>query len=59
VFKGKKMAGHMGSVRKTVQNLKIVSIDKENNLLLIKGAVPGAKGSDVVITPAIKTKTKS
>lgn len=59
VFKGKKMAGHMGSVSKTVQNLKIVSIDKENNLLLIKGAVPGAKGSDVVITPAIKTKTKS
>jgi large subunit ribosomal protein L3 len=42
-----------------VQNLKIVSIDKENNLLLIKGAVPGAKGSDVVITPAIKMKTKS
>lgn len=59
VFKGKKMAGHMGAERKTVQNLSIFSIDKERNLVLIRGAVPGAKGSDVVITSAVKKKIKS
>lgn len=58
VFKGKKMAGHMGSVTRTIQNLKIHAIDKERNLILVKGAVPGAKGGDVVITPAMKKRNK-
>ncbi|MBO6558514.1 MAG: 50S ribosomal protein L3 [Pseudomonadales bacterium] len=54
VFKGKKMAGHMGSARVTTQTLEIVQIDQENNLLLVKGAVPGANGGDVIVTPAVK-----
>jgi len=54
VWKGKKMSGHMGDEKKTIQNLKIASIDKENNLLLIKGAIPGPTGSNVVLKPAIK-----
>jgi large subunit ribosomal protein L3 len=58
VFKGKKMEGHLGAVKTTVQNLTIQAIDKERNIILIKGAVPGAKGGDVVITPAMKTRNK-
>jgi large subunit ribosomal protein L3 len=54
VFKGKKMAGHMGAARVTTQTLEVIKIDQENNLLLIKGAVPGAKGGDVIVTPAVK-----
>ena len=54
VWKGKKMSGHMGDVRKTIQNLKIASIDVENNLVLIKGAIPGPTGSNVVLKPAVK-----
>jgi large subunit ribosomal protein L3 len=54
VFKGKKMAGHMGDVRVTTQNLEVVSVDEERNLLLIKGAVPGAKNGQVAIRPAVK-----
>lgn len=54
VFKGKKMSGHMGSVNHTTQNLQVVRVDAERNLLLVKGAVPGAKGSSVVIKPAVK-----
>lgn len=54
VFKGKKMAGHMGNVRRTIQNLQIVRIDSEKNLILIKGAVPGAPGEDVIVRPAVK-----
>ncbi len=54
VFKGKKMAGHMGAAKVTTQTLEVVKIDQENNLLLIKGAVPGAKGGDVIVTPAVK-----
>lgn len=54
VFKGKKMAGHMGDVKRTLQNLSVVRVDEERNLLLIKGSVPGATGSDVVIRPAVK-----
>ena len=54
VFKGKKMAGHMGSVNHTTQNLEIIRVDAERNLLLVKGAVPGAKGSNIVVKPAIK-----
>lgn len=54
VFKGKKMAGHMGAVRVTTQTLEVIRVDQENNLLLIKGAVPGAKGGDVVVRPSVK-----
>ena len=54
VFKGKKMAGHMGAAKVTTQTLEVVKIDQENNLLLIKGAIPGAKGGDVIVTPAVK-----
>ena len=54
VFKGKKMSGQMGNVRCTVQSLEVVRVDKERNLLLVKGAVPGAKGGRVVIYPAVK-----
>ena len=54
VFKGKRMAGHMGAVRRTTQNLEVVRVDTERNLLLIKGSVPGAKGGDVIVTPAVK-----
>ena len=57
VWKGKKMAGHMGSARVTTQGLEVVKVDIENNLLMIKGAVPGATGTDVVISPAIKVKS--
>ena len=56
VFKGKKMAGHLGNVRRTTQNLEIVRVDNERNLLLIKGAVPGARGGDVIVTPAVKAR---
>ena len=56
VFKGKKMAGHMGSVNVTTQSLEIVSVDEENNLLLVKGPVPGASGGDVLIRPAVKSR---
>ncbi len=58
VFKGKKMSGHMGAVKRTIQNLTIHSIDVERNLILVKGSVPGAKGGDVVITPAMKMRNK-
>ncbi len=56
VFKGKKMAGQMGSERKTTQSLEVVRVDAENNLLLIKGAVPGATGSSVIVRPTVKVK---
>ena len=54
VWKGKKMSGHMGNVQKTVQSLKIVDLDLENNVIYIKGAVPGFNGSDLKIKPALK-----
>ena len=54
VWKGKKMSGHMGDEKKTIQNLKIASVDMENNLLLIKGAIPGPTGSNVILKPAVK-----
>ena len=56
VWKGKKMAGHMGNVKKTIQNLKIVKVDEENSLLLVQGAIPGFNGSSVIIKPAVKAK---
>ena len=58
VFKGKKMCGQMGAVKTTVQNLTIHSVDAERNLILVRGAVPGAKGGDVIITPAVKFLNK-
>ena len=54
VWKGKKMSGHMGNAQKTVQSLKIVDLDVENNVIYIKGAVPGFNGSDLKIKPALK-----
>lgn len=55
VFPGKRMAGHLGDVRRTTQNLEVVRVDEARQLLLIKGAVPGARGGDVVIRPAVKS----
>ena len=54
VFKGKKMTGHMGNVKRTQQNLTVVRVDVEKNLLLVKGAVPGSKGGTVVVKSAVK-----
>jgi len=59
VFKGKKMAGHMGNVRRTVQNLEVVRVDEGRNLLLIKGAVPGHSGGKVIVRPAVKARATS
>jgi len=56
VFKGKRMAGHMGNVRRTVQNLEVVRVDAERNLVLVKGAVPGPRGGDLELRPAVKTR---
>jgi len=56
VFKGKRMAGHMGARQRTMQNLTVIRIDAEREVILVKGAVPGAVGGDVVIKPAVKTK---
>ena len=58
VFKGKKMEGHLGAVKRTIQNLTIHAVDAERNLILVKGSVPGAKGGDVIITPAMKMRNK-
>jgi large subunit ribosomal protein L3 len=52
------MAGHMGNVRRTVQNLEVVRIDAERNLILIKGAVPGHSGGQVLVRPAVKARKK-
>ena len=56
VFLGKRMAGHMGDVKRTVQNLEIVRIDAERQLLMIKGALPGSKGGNVVVSPTVRVK---
>lgn len=58
VFPGKRMAGHLGSVTRTQQNLEVVQVDVERNLVLVKGAVPGPKGADVLISPSVKRKAK-
>ena len=55
-FPGKKMAGHMGAVRRSSINLEVVKIDLDRHLIAIKGSVPGAPGGDVIIRPAVKTK---
>ena len=54
VFKGKKMSGHMGAVKQTTQSLTVVRIDLEKNLMMVKGAVPGARGGNVLVKPAVK-----
>lgn len=54
VFKGKKMAGQMGNVRKTVQNQEIIQVDTDKNIILVKGGIPGAPGTDVIVKPAVK-----
>ena len=54
VFPGKRMAGHLGDVKTTTQNLEVVRIDEARQLILVKGAVPGAKGGDVIVKPAVK-----
>jgi large subunit ribosomal protein L3 len=59
VWKGKKMSGQMGNERVTTQGLEVVKIDTDNNLILIKGAVPGATGADVIISPTVKSKSSS
>ena len=56
VFKGKKMSGHMGAERTTTQNLQVVRVDAEKGLLLVKGAVPGSKGGDVIVRPSMKAR---
>jgi len=58
VFKGKKMAGHMGSEKVSTQNIEVVRVDTDRNILLVRGPVPGARGGDVIVTPAIKLKNK-
>ncbi|MEO8407982.1 MAG: 50S ribosomal protein L3 [Oxalobacteraceae bacterium] len=58
VFPGKRMTGHLGDATRTVQNLEIARIDVERQLLLVKGAIPGAKNGQVVVTPAIKAQAK-
>ena len=56
VVKGRRMAGHMGNVRRTTQNIEVVRVDTERNLLLVKGSVPGARGGDVIVRPAVKAR---
>ena len=56
VIKGKKMSGHMGDARTTTQSLELVRVDEERGLLLIKGSIPGAKGGDVIVKPAVKAR---
>ena len=56
VFPGKRMAGHLGSVQRTQQNLEVVRVDEARQLLLVKGAVPGSRGGDVIVSPAVKAK---
>jgi large subunit ribosomal protein L3 len=59
VFKGKRMSGHMGVVRRTVENLRVVEVDLERNLLLIRGAVPGAEGGQVIVRPSLKAARRA
>ena len=56
VFKGKRMAGHLGNVTSTMQNLEVVKVDSERNLLMVKGAVPGSEGGNVIVRPSVKRK---
>ena len=58
VFPGKRMAGHLGNVQRTVQTLKVVRVDAERGLLLVKGSVPGADGGHIIVRPSVKTPAK-
>lgn len=57
IFPGKRMSGHMGNVKRTIQNLEILRIDSERSLLLIKGGIPGSKGQNVIVRPSVKTNS--
>jgi large subunit ribosomal protein L3 len=59
VFKGKRMSGHMGVVRRTTENLRVVEVDVERNLLLVRGAVPGAEGGNVIVRPSLKAARRA
>ena len=59
VFLGKRMSGHMGVQRRTIENLQVVRVDVERNLLLIRGAVPGAPGGQVIVRPSVKAAAKA
>jgi large subunit ribosomal protein L3 len=59
VFKGKRMSGHLGTVRRTTESLKVVEVDAERNLLLVRGAVPGAEGGNVIIRPSLKAARRA
>lgn len=59
VFKGKKMAGQYGNCRRTIQNLEVIRVDLDRNVLLVKGAIPGAPGGKVIVRPAVKQNSKS
>ena len=59
VFKGKKMAGHMGAVQRVQQGLEVIRVDNERSLILISGSIPGSKGADVIIRPSVKVKDSS
>ncbi len=59
VFKGRRMSGHMGVVRRTTENLRVVQVDLERNLLLIRGAVPGAEGGQVIVRPSPKAARRA
>jgi large subunit ribosomal protein L3 len=58
VFKGKRMAGHMGAVNRCQQNLEVVRVDAERNLLIVRGGVPGPTGGRLVVVPSVKRKNK-
>jgi large subunit ribosomal protein L3 len=59
VFPGKRMSGHMGNVRRTIENLKVVEVDAARNLLLVRGAVPGAPGGQVIVRPSVKAARRA
>jgi large subunit ribosomal protein L3 len=59
VFKGKRMSGHMGNVRRTEENLRVVEVDVERNLILVSGSVPGSEGGSVVVRPSVKTAAQA
>jgi large subunit ribosomal protein L3 len=59
VFKGRRMSGHMGVMRRTTENLRVVQIDVERNLLLIRGAVPGVEGGQVIVRPSLKAARRA
>jgi len=56
IFPGKRMSGHLGNVKRTTQNLEVLRVDIERNLLLVKGAIPGAKDGNVIVRPSVKEK---